>query len=130
MPQEFEDEAGAGSGIAASTVIAEIRRKLGDEDAGNYRWSDSILLGYVDSGHRDVCQKRPDLFMKSDLSGLNTPGVLTLSTALYLDERWLAALGLYGAFRALSEDGNDAGDTEQGLRYWQQYLLELGIASG
>jgi len=127
MPQDFQDQ-DPGTGIVASAVIDDVREKLRDLDDGNYRWSDAILLGFVDGAQRDIFQKRADLFYTADLSGLNQPVALVAVTdVLHLGAAWLQALACYAAGRALAEDGNDAGDAAMAMVYQGRYLAELGI---
>jgi len=50
-----------------TAVITQARKILHDE-ASVYRWSDADLVAWVNEGHREMLDKRPDLFLSAALA--------------------------------------------------------------
>lgn len=61
--------------MKASDVINSVRGTLMDEDSNNYRWSDSVLRGYVYDALLQLIGVRPDVTATTDKHKLS-PGTL------------------------------------------------------
>lgn len=88
--------------VKASVVIANVRRVLRDEDSTNYRWTDAVLLTYLNDAQEAIVEVRPEANSVRE-SILLTRGV-TLQDVLPAD-----AVRILDITRNMGSDGNTPG---------------------
>lgn len=49
--------------IAVNNLIIKVRAELNDEDSDNYRWSDTELIGWLNSGLKEAAIHKPDIYI-------------------------------------------------------------------
>lgn len=111
--------------MIASDVIDRVRAELNDTAAGQYRWDDDTLLGYLSDAQRQLKDLRPDVFLSG--ASMLTPGELTAtSDALSVDEKYRTALVYLVSGLVLEEDQSDA-NVEKATYYEARAMKVLGL---
>jgi predicted Zn-dependent protease len=95
--------------MLASEVLTQVRLLLND-DTAPYRWTDTILLGFLDMAMVEVFKRRPDAMLELTTFATTPPTVTATTTDLILGTGWLGALTHYVCFRAFSLDSEAVGN--------------------
>lgn len=92
--------------MTAATPIADARLILNDSSVSP-RWTDTVLLGYLNEGLRKACDVRPDLLLAAG-GAMGTFTTLANTGATFpLADSASAPLTAYIAAKALAEDDAD-----------------------
>ena len=110
--------------LAAQNIIDRTRRTLHDDNSSVYRWSDAILVNYINDALYDMYHRRPEFWLDNTTLKLNTfiEAVDTdLSIDLLIPSRSLQGVTGYVVYRALSEDDADTENLNRSVIYRNQY---------
>lgn len=110
--------------MLASDVIDAARVNLQDPVA-TYRWSDAIMIDFLNRGIRDVRKRRPDSILDSDAELVSWTAVTATSDTLIVDDVFLSFLIYYTTARALEIDSDDTENLARAQRFDQLAEQEL-----
>ena len=113
--------------ITCDTCLTRSRGLLNDEDAGAYRWSDEVLLVFLNASFDDFFARRPDLLVKPD--GVNaTEGEACFAslggTVDFLPRKYADAIAYGCAARALEQDNSDTANQQNAVSFFQRAMQE------
>ena len=109
--------------IACETCLARARGLLNDENAGAYRWSNEVLLAFLNASLDDFFVRRPDLLVKP--VGVNaTTGETCFDTdggaVDFLPRKYADAIAYGCAARALEQDNSDTANQQNAALFFQR----------
>lgn len=115
----------SGDNPTVQDVFDDVRRILNDQDDNPYRWPDSILLVYVNTGIRMIIGLRPD-FLLSDVGVVAEFSEITLATeeVPFTEDQRMVLID-YVCYRAFFEDSDDPNNSRRAQAHKKAY--EEGI---
>lgn len=111
--------------ITVSTIIDQTRDILNDTTAGSYRWSDALLISYVDLGVVDIRNRRPDTRLDEYGDILDYTAVDELADTIDLEDKWIEPLVNYTCRKAFELDADATGNMNR-VQYHTS-LYEAGL---
>lgn len=113
---------GAGGTLTAAVIIRAARDILKDTQAES-RWSDIVLIRYMNAGQRELFEARPYLLLKSDdtLDTITEPTALGSTVTSTLDNTWALPLASFTAAQALKEDDADTENAQRASRLMKNF---------
>lgn len=102
--------------ITGQQIVDEVRTTVVD-DTPTYRWSDALLLGWLNAGLQALFSKRPDCMLLEDDTAVqvNRPIAMNaLSEVLPVDDKYSVALVQYVLHRVFLTDTDELEAASQG----------------
>jgi len=119
--------------MTGTTVITNrVRPILDDEYAdGNatQRWTDAILLAWLNDGQRLVADLRPESLLSAAYTMTTYADLAAIGSTSVLPDRYQEALVDYVCARALNEDAQDERDLARADSHFKQFVIKSGIPS-
>lgn len=105
---------------ATALITNRIRRLIGDT-VETYRWSNEVLLVWLNECREALYAIHPEAFYVDEIV-IAYPGDLALSGTLDVTEDFRSIVTNYVAYRALSEDSEDPETRQDAGTYIQKFL--------
>ena len=115
--------------LVSDVTTNRSREMLQDPNGPNERWSDTLLISFLNDGVQYIFQHRPD----SQLTGpyvLTTaafPFVTAIGDTVPIADKYLDALAEYVAARAFATDARDRMDKSRADYHMQQCQIKAGM---
>lgn len=108
--------------LTATKIIDKARRDLKDLIA-TFRWSDVILVTYINDAQYDLLRKRPEYWFDSnlDIQALVPADANSMGLDLLLPDSILENIAAFITSKALSEDDADNENLQRAQIFQSQY---------
>lgn len=112
--------------MTAAHVITDRVRPLVD-DTGSNRWSDALLITYLNDGVRLVTDNLPESLLSNAYTRATLAEATVIGSTLSVDERYRGALADYVCARAFLTDGQDRYDLARAALHARNFADATGI---
>jgi len=107
-----------------STLIAEIRRQIGDEHSP-YRWDDDDMYDYFTAAARVVVDRHPEAAYVSAITWSDPTAIASPTQYLQTAKAYDPAYIHYVAHRLLAEDKEDAANVAASKTHYDLFIAEM-----
>ena len=109
--------------ITPQKIINRVRRDLHDDSQSSQRWTNTVLVDYLNDAQNDLRDRRPEFWLDSDgaLQDLVVASANSLGTDLLLPDKLIRGISGFVSYKCLSEDEADTENLNRALAQRQQY---------
>ena len=113
--------------LTPQKIVNKARRDLHDEIA-TFRWSDIVMVGYINDAQHDLRMKRPEYWMDSNLDtqALVEASASSMTADLLLPDEILENISAYVSSNCLSEDNSDTENLQRASNFLAKYQKITG----
>ena len=113
----------------ADIVDNRVRYILNDTDGDPAveRWSDSLLLAWLNDGSRLIAERKPESLLSAAYTQTSYADIGGLGSTSPLPDKYRECLVDYVCSRAFAHDAQDEHDLERSRDHMNQFFLKSGI---
>jgi len=91
------------------------------------RWTDAILLSWLNDGMRVVADYKPDALLTAPYTQAAYADAATIGATLVLPDRYRDSMVDYVVSRALAQDSQNKEDLKKSTTHFQQFVIKAGL---
>ena len=112
-------------------ITSRVRPILDDEavDGTTERWSNDILIIWLNEGARIIAEKRPESLLTAAYTLTSYADISAIGDTVVLPDKYRDALVDYICSRALGQDGQDERDLKRSAGFYADFARKAGISA-
>jgi len=108
----------------ARPILADV---YADGDAAQ-RWSDTLLITWLNEGTRLIAEKRPESLLTAAYTMATYADIAGIGDTVIVPDKYRDALTDFVCSRALDQDSQDERDLERAKGYMKNFASKAGIS--
>jgi hypothetical protein len=114
--------------MTGTDVITDrVRPILDDEDVATERWSDDLLIIWLNEGSRIIAEKRPESLLTAPYTQATYADIVGIGDTVIVPDKYRDALTDYVCSRALNQDSQDERDLARARDHWRGFVSKAGL---
>jgi len=102
---------------------------LADTVIATYRWTDAILLVWLNEGSRLIAEKRPESLLTAPYTQTTYADIAAIGNTVLLPDKYRDALVDYVCYRAFEQDSQDERDLARAKAHRDGFVRKAGLTS-
>jgi hypothetical protein len=116
--------------MTGTDVITNRARVILDDTVlATYRWTDAVLLAWLNEGARLIAEKRPESLLTAPYTMATYADISALANTVILPDKYRDALVDFVCSRALDQEAQDERDLARSQDFMGKFISKAGIGA-